>query len=109
LHIFPVLAGPTVQKGVIAAAAALNVEVLKFTLSPSDLCSIRKSMRPVVSAGFQTAFSATVGVAMIKSVNRVMRDARAAVKALKRWRRAPSSVFILSLSIYLVFGTQPLF
>jgi hypothetical protein len=84
LHIFPVLAGPTVQKGAIAAAAALNVEVLKFTPSPSDLCSIRKSMRPVVSAEFQTVFSATVGVAMIKSVNRVISDARAAVKALKR-------------------------
>jgi hypothetical protein len=83
LHIFPVLAGPTVQKGAISAAAALNVDLLKFTPSPSDLCSIKELMRPIVSAGFQTTFSATVGVAMIKSVNQVMRDARVAVKALK--------------------------
>jgi hypothetical protein len=44
----------------------------------------------IVSVGFQTAFSATVSVAMIQSVNQVMRDARAAVKALKRWWHAPS-------------------
>jgi hypothetical protein len=36
-----------------------------------------------LSLGFQTTFSAIVGAAMIKTVNQVMRDARAAVKALK--------------------------
>jgi hypothetical protein len=41
---------------------------------------IRSSLLSV-SAGFQTAFSATVSVAMIKSVNQVMKDAKAAVKS----------------------------
>jgi hypothetical protein len=83
LAYIPSFSRPSVQKGVIATAAVLNVELLKFTPLPSDLCSIRKSIRPIVSAGFQTTFSATIGVAMIKSVKWVMRDARAAVKALK--------------------------